>query len=1134
MATGDKRYFWRDDDPLWYQDAVIYELHVRAFCDSNGDGIGDLPGLIEKLDYLQDLGVTAIWLLPFYPSPLKDDGYDIADYTGIHPNYGTLRDFRDLIREANYRGLRVITELVLNHTSDEHTWFQRARRAAPDSPGRDFYVWSDTWDKYREARIIFKDFESSNWSWDPVAGAYYWHRFYSHQPDLNFDNPLVRQSLLKVIDTWLGMGVSGLRLDAVPYLYEREGTNCENLPETHAFLKELRQHVDSRFSHRMLLAEANQWSEDAIAYFGAGDECHMAYHFPLMPRLFMALRMEDRFPILDILQNTPAIPANCQWALFLRNHDELTLEMVTDEERDYMYRVYAHDVHARVNLGIRRRLAPLLNNDRKKIELMNGLLFSLPGAPIIYYGDEIGMGDNFSRGARTGVPTPMQWSADRNAGFSQSNPQRLYLPVNIAPEYHYEAINVEVQQNNTDSLLWWMKRLIAARKRFKAFSRGNIEFLLPENHKILAFRRQYQDETILVVANLSRLAQHTSLNLADMTGRVPVEVFGQAEFPPVGETPYFLTLGPYAFYWFSLETRQAERIDLSATTGEVTVPSLEISGDWTALYKRSNRAILESVLLGYIKQRRWFGGKARYIQSAKIQDVITIPHDTSTASLTLIQIEYAEGEPETYFIPLTFAAGEKAGRILSESPQSVIARLSLQGKSGRFEGTIYDATVETGFHQALLAAMTGRRVFKGERGKIIASRIPKVFRKLADVTRDSYLLKGEQSNTSVVYGDKFKLKLFRRLEEGINSELEVGRFLTEKEPFPNTPRVAGFLEYRPGSRAEPVTVGVLHDYVPNEGDAWQYTLDSLGRYFEQALAHPNIEAALPASDSLLASSAETVPLVMQEAIGPYLVSAHLLGQRTAELHLTLASAADDPALVPEPFSTAYQRSLYHGLRGFAIQVIQLLSHNLKRLPEDTMAEAQKVLGMEDEIIQCYRNITERRITGMRIRGHGDYHLGQVLYTGNDFVIVDFEGEPARHLGERKIKRSPLRDIAGMVRSFHYAAHMALLGRTPTVLRPEDRPVLETWAQAWYRWVSAVFLKSYLEIMADTPILPQSYEGKRVILDAFMLDKALYEVNYELNNRPDWVGVPLQGILQVVGTGAMLTEDDSGSEARKKA
>src|SRR6202161_3119760 len=524
-------------DVTWYKEAIIYEVHVRAFFDSVTDGIGDFGGITQKLDYLEDLGVTAIWLLPFYPSPLKDDGYDISDYTNVHPSYGTLREFQRFLREAHRRGLRVITELVLNHTSDQHIWFQRSRRADPGSRWRNFYVWSDSPEKYQDARIIFKDFETSNWTWDPVAKAYYWHRFYSHQPDLNFDNHAGHDAVEKVCDFWLEMGVDGLRLDAIPYLYEREGTNCENLPETHVYLKKLRAHVDKKFPGRMLLAEANQWPEDAVAYFGQGDESHMNFHFPLMPRMFMSLQMEDRFPIIDILDQTPPIPENCQWAMFLRNHDELTLEMVTDEERDYMWRVYANDPTARINMGIRRRLAPLLDNNRRKIELMNAILFSMPGTPVLYYGDEIGMGNNIFLGDRNGVRTPMQWSADRNAGFSRANPARLYSPVIIDPVCGYEAVNVEAQETDSSSLMNWMRNMIELRKQFQAFGRGTLEFLYPSNRKVLAFLRQYEDEKLLIVANLSRFAQCVELDLAAHQGMVPVEFFGGAQVPDIKETP---------------------------------------------------------------------------------------------------------------------------------------------------------------------------------------------------------------------------------------------------------------------------------------------------------------------------------------------------------------------------------------------------------------------------------------------------------------------------------------------------------------------------------------------------------------------------------------------------------------------
>ncbi len=537
-----------DDDPLWYKDAILYEIHIRAFMDSNGDGIGDFPGLIEKLDYLQDLGVTALWLLPFYPSPLRDDGYDIADYDTVNPIYGNLDDFKRCLDEAHRRGLRVVTELVVNHTSDQHPWFQRARRSPPGSPERDFYVWSDSPERFKDARIIFKDFESSNWTWDPIAKSYYWHRFYSHQPDLNYDNPLVHEAVFQALDYWMDMGVDGVRLDAIPYLYEREGTNCENLAETHAFLKKLRRHVDEKYHNRLLLAEANQWPEDAVAYFGGvgGAECHMCFHFPIMPRLFMAIQMEDRHPIIDILHQTPAIPENSQWALFLRNHDELTLEMVTEDDRDYMYRVYAQDPQARINLGIRRRLAPLLQNNRAKIELMNGLLLSLPGTPVLYYGDEIGMGDNIYLGDRNGVRTPMQWAPGRNAGFSTANPQKLYLPAIFDPEFHFEAVNVEAQQNNVHSLLWWTKRLLDLRKRHQAFGRGDLQILSSDNPKTLAFVRLLGDEKLLIVANLSRFAQCTWIEMGEFQGLGPVEMLGRSKFPTVGDGPYRLTLGPSA------------------------------------------------------------------------------------------------------------------------------------------------------------------------------------------------------------------------------------------------------------------------------------------------------------------------------------------------------------------------------------------------------------------------------------------------------------------------------------------------------------------------------------------------------------------------------------------------------------
>ncbi|MFP3897837.1 MAG: maltose alpha-D-glucosyltransferase [Dehalococcoidia bacterium] len=1107
--------FPSSDDPLWYKDAIIYELHVRAFSDSQGDGVGDFLGLTQKLDYLEDLGVTGLWLLPFYPSPLKDDGYDISDYTSIQPVYGSMHDFRTFVDEAHRRGIRVITELVLNHTSDQHPWFQRARRAAVTSRWRSFYVWSDTPERYQEARIIFKDSEYSNWTWDNVARAYYWHRFYSHQPDLNYDSPAVRRAVFRILDSWLRVGVDALRVDAVPYLYEREGTNCENLPETHAFLKELRRHVDGSFRDRMLLAEANQWPEDAAAYFGDGDEFHMAFHFPLMPRMFMAIRMEDRFPIIDIIQQTPAIPQVCQWAVFLRNHDELTLEMVTDEERDYMYRMYASDPAARLNLGIRRRLAPLLNNDRKKIELMNGLLFSLPGTPVLYYGDEIGMGDNFYLGDRNGVRTPMQWSPDRNAGFSHANPQRLYLPPIIDPEYHYESVNVENQQNNPDSLLWWMKRTIALRKRFKAFGRGSLEFLQPKNRKILAFLRRYEGETILVVANLAHAAQQAQLDLGQFQGRVPVELFGRAEFAPIGDGGYTFTLSPHAFYWFSLEPERSETLRFRSLPPEAAVALPSLAETEEKLYRKENRFVLEAVLLEYIRGRRWFRGKARDSWALQILDVIPVNSAESAANLVFVEVEYTEGDPETYMLPLASTPAEQASDITAEYPHTVVARLKPRGKDGDNERLLYDALADKSFCMFLVKAIGQRRHFKGKTGEIVASRT-QAFRSVRGSTEASLEpvpVKAEQTNTSVVYGDRLILKMFRRIEEGINPEFELGRLLTERLAFPHIAPVGGAIEYRP-RKGKTMTLATLQRFVPNEGDAWQYTLDTLNRYFQSVLAHPTVQVP-PISQKHVLALLKEPPALAQETIGPYLLSAQLLGSRTAEMHVALASITDDPEFAPEPFSLIYQNALCHAMRSFTIRTLQLLREHFRDLPQEPRETAAQVLDSEESIMKRFRLLRNRKISAMRLRCHGDYHLGQLLYTGKDFVIIDFEGEPARSLSERRIKRSPLMDVAGMIRSFHYAAHSALLQQASLALKPEDLPALEQWAQFWYIWVSSSFLVAYLNGVKQARLLPDDPEQLRVLLDAYLLQKGIYEIGYELNNRPDWLKVPLQGILQLL-------------------
>jgi maltose alpha-D-glucosyltransferase/alpha-amylase len=1104
------------DDPLWFKDAIIYELHVRAFSDSDGDGIGDFRGLTEKLDYLQDLGVTTLWLLPFCPSPLRDDGYDIADYTGIHPDYGTLGDFKTFLREAHKRGLRVITELVLNHTSDQHPWFQRARRARAASRWRDFYVWSDTADRYNETRIIFKDFETSNWTWDPIAKAYYWHRFYSHQPDLNFDNHHVHKAMFRAIDFWFGMGVDGLRLDAVPYLYEREGTNCENLPETHQFLQRLRAYVDDRYSDRMLLAEANQWPEDAVAYFAEGNECHMAYHFPLMPRLFMALRQEDRYPIIDILQQTPEIPDNCQWAMFLRNHDELTLEMVTDEERDYMYRVYAGDPRMRINLGIRRRLAPLLGNHRRRIELMNGLLYSLPGSPIIYYGDEIGMGDNIYLGDRNGVRTPMQWSSDRNAGFSRANPQQLYLPIIIDPEYHYEAINVEAQQHSPHSLLWWMRRLNNLRNRFKAFGRGKIDYLHPENRKVLAFIRSYQNERILVVTNLSRYSQFVELDLAEFSGMVPVEMYGRTEFPVIREEPYFLSLGPHSFYWFALVSESATQETVSIDTWASRLQTLRVGVKWDSVFRGKSREALEGILPQYLLTRRWFGGKAQQIKWAKIGEVLLLPNGPTEAAIVLVQVEYLEGDGETYALPLAFASGARAEEVLREHVYSILARLRLKGRDD--EGILYDAIVDKDFSLALLEAMARRRKLKTAPGELQTTSL-RALQKILTAHKDSLepsLLQAEQSNTSVVFSKKLILKLFRKLEPGINPDLEVGRFLTERG-FPHIPPVAGAVEYRK-SRQEPTTLVIVHGFVPNHGDAWEYTRGSLGEYYTQAMTRQaEVKSALlPQKTILDLVEEETSPQVL-DTLGTYTEAARLLGQRTGELHVALASAPEDPNFAPEPFSKLYQRALYQSTRNLTGRVFQLLRGSLNKLPESLHPEAKKVLDREREIMDRFRSVSQEKISATRVRCHGDYHLGQVLWTGKDFVIMDFEGEPARPINERRIKRSPLRDVAGMLRSFHYATYSGLFDfrERRGVVVEEELEAMDFWARFWHFWVSVIFLKAYMEAATNGKFLPESRQELRTLLDMYLLEKAIYETGYELNNRPEWVKIPLRGILQLL-------------------
>jgi maltose alpha-D-glucosyltransferase / alpha-amylase len=1129
-----------NDDPLWFKDAIIYEVPVKAFADSDGDGIGDFRGLTERLDYIQDLGVTAIWLLPFFPSPMRDDGYDVADFNTVNSIYGDTQDFQTFLNEAHQRGIRVIVELIVNHTSDQHPWFQRARRAAPGSSERDFYVWSDSPQQYKGVRIIFKDFETSNWTWDPVAQAYYWHRFYSHQPDLNYEHPDLQKAIFDVVDFWLGMGVDGLRMDAVPYLYEEEGTICENLPRTHVFLKALRAHVDAHFPNRMLLAEANQWPEDAAAYYGEGDECHMNFHFPLMPRLFMSLRMEDSFPIIDILQQTPPIPGNCQWALFLRNHDELTLEMVTDEDRDYMYRVYAEDPQARINLGIRRRLAPLLSNNRRRIELLNSLLLSLPGTPVLYYGDEIGMGDNIYLGDRNGVRTPMQWSADRNAGFSRANPQKLFLPTIVDPEYNYETVNVEAQQANPNSLWWWMKRLIATRSRYQAFGRGTFELLSPDNRKVLAFTRTYQGEHILVVANLSRFVQAVELDLTAFQGMMPVEIFGRTEFPAIsGDAPYFFSMGPHAFFWFTLEPQP----DLvPAPRPQAQLPRLQVNGSWRDIYKRPEaRIAFEAILPDYLQRCSWFE-KGKLLQTVQLVDAVPIslparpnqqsaqqpaqplqqigqdaPSSDPSYDIVLVRVEYTEGMSETFVLPLAYVPG-------ATTDCEALARI--EGTSGK--GLLIDALGDRAFLEIPLQAVVQQARYSGSVGEIVTSVTEAFAQEWEGSIAESHLLKGSYSNALIVYGtaaegssihNRYILKLFRHVDACTSSDLEISRFLTQTvshQPDTLFAPVLGALEYRQRA-AEPMTIGMLQHYVPESFNAWSFALDSLRDCFERVMvSQPDVNQIIMPSTILSRALATEIPLMAYELVGSQIQAAQLLGQRTAEMHLALASSVDNPNFIPEEFSTFYQRSIYQSMRNHAGRVLLQLRKQAKHLPAESQPAARTILSHWEDLLARFKTVLDLQITAMRIRCHGNYHLEEILYTGKDFVVIDFEGEPNRMLSERRMKRSPLRDIAGMVQSFYYASQVALRNQMETgMVRAEMLPAMQLWAQFFHTWVSVSFLKQYVATAGDAAFLPKSHQEMQILLDAYLLEKAVYELGYELTHRPNLVDVPMQRVIELL-------------------
>jgi len=1082
----------------WYKDAVIYQLHVKAYQDSDNDGMGDFKGLMQRLDHVQELGATAIWLLPFYPSPLRDDGYDIAEFKAINPSYGTMEDFEAFVEEAHRRGLKVITELVINHTSDQHEWFQRARRAPKGSPERDYYVWSDDDQKWSETRIIFTDTEPSNWTWDPVAEQFYWHRFFSHQPDLNFDNPAVLEAVLDVMHFWLDKGVDGLRLDAIPYLVERDGTNNENLPETHAVLKAIRADLDKHYEGRMLLAEANQWPEDTRPYFGEGDECHMGFHFPLMPRMYMAVAQEDRYPITDIIRQTPAIPPDCQWGIFLRNHDELTLEMVTDRERDYLWDFYASDRRARINMGIRRRLAPLLQNDRRKIELLNSLLLSMPGTPIIYYGDEIGMGDNYYLGDRDGVRTPMQWSADRNAGFSRANPQALYLPTIQDPVHGYEAINVEAQNGSPSSLLNWMKRMIAVRQRHELFGRGEIELLYPLNRKVLAYLRRHAGRTALCVANLSRQAQAAEIDLSQFNGCVPVELTGQSPFPPIGELPYLLTLPAYGFYWFLLASEE--------DAPSWHVPHSQVLPDFLTLTTRdgtitgaladpSARLFETRTLTSYLPLQRWFAAKESRIENVTLRRLADIG---DRRHMLAVVDAVAGGETQRYFLPLSAVWGEDA---LTLSPR-LPATLAKLRRANRV-GAILDGAADEDLANTILAAMREGQTLQADDGVI-------EFRgsaRLSELTEDPGAprpLSAEQSNASIAFGDSVILKLYRRLREGIQPDVEVARFLTEETAFEATPALLGSVDWT-AADGTVTTLAAASQFVRNQGDAWTYVTEALDRDLE----HREMASRAIAGDD---GWEETEPLM-----GGPLDLGSVLGRRTAELHLALASGAPGSAFAAEPITGEHVAALTRDAVAELGEVLDRLAAHLDALPETGRALAERVLESRAALEERIADLRGKTPSGGLCRIHGDYHLGQVLVVQTDVMIIDFEGEPTRGLSERQAKSSPLRDVAGMLRSFDYALWSTVRRRIELGADPErTAETIEGWRQA----TQGAFLGAYREALGDAAIRPDDPAFEKALLDLFLIQKAAYEVGYEMAMRPDWIDIPLRGLIALLDeTGA---------------
>ncbi len=1075
-----------DRDELWYKDAIIYQLHVKAFADSNNDGIGDFAGLTEKLGYLQDLGVTALWLLPFYPSPGRDDGYDIADYGAINPDFGTMKDFRRFIVEAKRRGLRVITELVVNHTSDQHDWFKRARRSDPKSSARNWYVWSDTDQKYAGTRIIFTDTEKSNWTWDTEASAFYWHRFFSHQPDLNFDNPRVVSALVQVMKRWLDTGVDGFRLDAIPYLCERDGTNNENLPETHAIIKQLRAELDAYAKGKVLLAEANQWPEDVQEYFGQGDECHMAYHFPLMPRIYMAIAQEDRFPITDILRQTPDIPSNCQWALFLRNHDELTLEMVTDVERDYLWSTYANDPRARINVGIRRRLAPLMDNDRRKIELMNSLLLSFPGTPIIYYGDEIGMGDNIYLGDRNGVRTPMQWTPDRNGGFSRADPARLYAPTIMDPVYGYEAVNVEAQSRSLSSLLSATKRLISVRKSTLAFGRGTMTFIRPLNRSVLAYVRQYGDEVILCVANLSRSAQATELDLSAWKDRIPLEMLGRTRFPAIGELPYMITLAPYGFYWFQLRERDKSERAAPSVVPEFETLVVPLGATWVSLAR--TRSVFErDVLPEHLARTRWFPENTpEAIHPTLISAIPFCEIGDNRPWLTFFEATQ-RGVTARYVLPMLI----EWVRFDREhyNPNALAAV-----RQGAREGTLLDVATDPIFIGLMLRNLHEALTIEETNARLEFRPTSKHSNEPIKPPQHIRAIETEQCSSVALIDNDYVVKLYRKLESGIHPEIEIGRFLTEVAGFANAPALIGSVELIEGN--EQSAIAIVHALVQNQGDGWTVTSAYLDRFVD--------EQRLLASSDNAAESEELIP---------YLRYMSQAGRRAAEMHLAFASKSELPDFAPEPTGPADVRRWVEDAVAQAERLFDTLKQRRDTIREADRPLVDRVLAQRDGLRGRLSGLLPLDIDGLNIRHHGDFNLGRLLIVKDDIFMIGFEGEARRPLAERRRKAPAARDVAGLIRSIDYSA-TAALERALKVM-PDEHGKLDAAVGQWRDRSTAAFLAGYRESMTNHRLWPADPAAAERLLSFFLLEKALDEIDYELVHRPEWLGVPLTGVLRIL-------------------